>query len=53
MIRRNRAFAGQLFLPMRIFSPWGRYAAQSGVHPMSRAAGCCFGCGRLWKTEII
>lgn len=47
MIRRKRAFAGQLFLPMRIFSPWGRYAAESGVHPMSRSAGCRFGYVRL------
>ena len=53
MIRRNRAFAGQLFLPMRIFSPWGRYAAQSGVHQMSRTAGFRFGGGGLWRTEII
>ena len=53
MIRRKQAFAGQLFLPMRIFSPLGRYAAESGVHPMSRTAGCRFGCARLRKTEII
>jgi hypothetical protein len=53
VIRRKRAFAGQLFLPMRIFSPWGRYAAESGVHPMSRTAGCRFGCARLRKTKII